>query len=269
MRFPGSLKIIISSVHRRSGLLHDKYAAHFGRDDDDVLVVLGTSLQFNPTLDAAEIDRQLALDPEKAGAEYLSQWRDDLTSFLDRQLVEAAIEKGIIARPPQHAIAYTGFCDPSGGRGDSFTAAVGHREGTIARELHRIWDKAAEQPSGGPPWNINLRAPYAAARLLLQVEFSADGSPTLCRHRGGFYAWNGTAFPEVADAEIRAQIYSFLDQCITTRDARPGNRRMSRCGRIRGSSAMSPTRCGLRRCCRILSRPRRGSMTRPSPSRQS
>jgi hypothetical protein len=86
MRFSGSLKIIISSVHRRSGLLHDKYPAHFGQDDDDVLVVLGTSLQFNPTLDEAEIERQLALDPEKAGAEYLSHWRDDLTSFLDRAL---------------------------------------------------------------------------------------------------------------------------------------------------------------------------------------
>ena len=51
MRFPGSLKIIISSVHRRAGLLHDnKFAKHFGQDDDDTLVVLGTSTEFNPTL---------------------------------------------------------------------------------------------------------------------------------------------------------------------------------------------------------------------------
>jgi putative DNA primase/helicase len=83
------------------------------------------------------------------------------------------------------------------------------------REIKRIWTKAAEQPSG-PPWNIDLRAPYDTARLLLEVEFSADGSPTLCRHRGVFYAWNGTAFPEVTDAEIRAQIYGFLDQCVVT-----------------------------------------------------
>jgi hypothetical protein len=131
MRFPGSLKIIISSVHRRAGLLHDRYAKHFGKDDDDVLVVLGTALQFNPTLDAAEIDRQLALDPEKAAAEYMSQWRDDLSSFLDRQLVEAAIDRGIVARPPQHSLSYVAFADPSGGRGDSFTAAVGHRDGTV------------------------------------------------------------------------------------------------------------------------------------------
>jgi hypothetical protein len=130
MRFPGSLKILISSVHRRAGLLRDRFAQYFGKDDDDVLVVLGTSRDFNPTLDQAEIDRQLALDPEKAGAEYLSRWRDDLTSFLDRQLVEAAIERGVVARPPQR-FAYAMFVDPSGGRGDSFTAAIGHRENNL------------------------------------------------------------------------------------------------------------------------------------------
>ena len=65
MRFPGSLKIIISSVHRRSGLLYNKVAKHHGQDDDDVLVVLGTSLQFNPTLDEAEIGRQITLDVER------------------------------------------------------------------------------------------------------------------------------------------------------------------------------------------------------------
>lgn len=131
MRFPGSIKIIISSVHRRAGLLYDKYAANFGQDDDDTLVVLGTSLQFNSTLDKAEIDRQLALDPEKAGAEYLSRWRDDLTTFLDRLLVEAAIDKGIIIRPYQRSQTYTCFADPSGGRQDAFTAAIGHKEGDL------------------------------------------------------------------------------------------------------------------------------------------
>ena len=130
MRFPGSMKIIISSVHRRSGILHDKYAKHFGQDDDDTLVVLGTATQFNPILDQAEINRQVALDPELKGAEYLSQWRDDLTSFLDRVLVEAAIDKGVVTRTPKPGISYVAFTDPSGGRGDSWTAAIGHREGT-------------------------------------------------------------------------------------------------------------------------------------------
>jgi hypothetical protein len=48
-RFPNSLKIIISSVNKRSGLLYDRYARFYGRDDADTLVVAGTSLEFNPT----------------------------------------------------------------------------------------------------------------------------------------------------------------------------------------------------------------------------
>lgn len=141
MRFPGSLKIIISSVHRRAGLLHEKFAKFFGQDDDDCLVVLGSSLDFNPTLDAAEIERQVMLDPEKAGAEYLSLWRDDLTSFIDRQLVEAAIDRGIVVRPPKTGVSYVAFCDPSGGRGDSFTAAVGHRERPNVLVLDALYEK--------------------------------------------------------------------------------------------------------------------------------
>ena len=132
MRFPGSLKILISSTHRRAGLLYQKFSKHFGQDDDDTLVVLGSALDFNPTLDAAEIDRQIQLDPERAGAEYLSRWRDDLSTFLDRLLVDAAVEKGVVARAPQPNVRYVGFVDPSGGRGDSFTAAVGHDDaGTL------------------------------------------------------------------------------------------------------------------------------------------
>jgi hypothetical protein len=129
MRFPNSLKIIISSVHRRSGLLYEKWAKHFGQDDDDVLVVMGTSLQFNETLPVAEIERQLVLDPERAGAEYESRWRDDLSTFIDRALVEAAIDAGVAVRSPRQGVRYVGFVDVATGRGDAFAAAIAHREG--------------------------------------------------------------------------------------------------------------------------------------------
>jgi hypothetical protein len=158
MRFPGSLKIIISSVHRRAGLLHDKFAQYYGKNNDNVLVVLGTSMQFNPTLDAEEIDRQLALDPEKAGAEYLSRWRDDLSTFLDRALVEMAIDTAAAPRPRKPGCQYMAFADPSGGRGDAFTAAVGHREGNLL-----IVDALYER-----------RAPFAADAAVADVAALAD-----------------------------------------------------------------------------------------------
>jgi hypothetical protein len=186
MRFPGSLKIIISSVHRRAGLLHDKVTQSFGRDDDDTLVVVGSSLQFNPTLDAAEIDRQLALDPEAAGAEYLSRWRDDLTNFLDRQLVEAAIEKGVVIRPPQPHTNYTCFCDPSGGRGDSFTLAIGHREGTLC-VIDLVYEKRAPFDGDATVTEVADLVRSYGATTLRGDSYGADLIAGAFRRRGVTY----------------------------------------------------------------------------------
>jgi hypothetical protein len=128
MRFPGSLKIIISSVNKRSGLLYEKYAKYYGKDDPDTLVVMGASMTFNPTLDEALINAELERDYERAAAEYLCRWRDDLSTFLDRETIESAVERGCLARPPVPHTRYFAFCDPSSGRGDSFTMAISHSE---------------------------------------------------------------------------------------------------------------------------------------------
>jgi hypothetical protein len=78
----GSMKIIISSVHKRSGLLYEKVREFHGKDDPDTLVIVGTTLQLNPSFDERIIARSLEQDPERYGAEYLCKWRDDLSSFI-------------------------------------------------------------------------------------------------------------------------------------------------------------------------------------------
>jgi hypothetical protein len=80
-RTPGSLKILISSVNKHSGILYDKVNSCFGKDDNDTLVVMGTTLQSNPTFDVATIEKDLARDPARFSAEYLNLWRDDLSSW--------------------------------------------------------------------------------------------------------------------------------------------------------------------------------------------
>src|SRR6516165_5777404 len=55
--------VSISSPYRRIGLLHAKHKRHFGVDDDGVLVVQGSSKQFNGTLDDAAIAAQQEADP--------------------------------------------------------------------------------------------------------------------------------------------------------------------------------------------------------------
>jgi hypothetical protein len=125
---PEAILVIITTAYRRSGLAYAKYAASFGQDDDDVLVVYGPSTAFNPLLPQSVIDAALVRDPDAGAAEWLSQFRSDISDFIDRELIESAIDRGITVRPPQTGFYYQAFCDPSGGRGDAFTAAVAHEE---------------------------------------------------------------------------------------------------------------------------------------------
>ena len=126
-RVKNSMLIIISSVHKRSGLLYQRWKDHYGCEGD-VLVVRGTTRQFNPSFDEKIIANALAEDRERYSSEYLSEWRDDLSTWLTRDLLDAAVDPGVVVRPPVGGVQYVAGCDASGGRNDSFTAAISHAE---------------------------------------------------------------------------------------------------------------------------------------------
>jgi hypothetical protein len=129
---PGAMLIGITTAYRKAGLAYSKFAEAYAKNDPDVLVVYGPARTFNPLLPQSVIDAALARDPEAARAEWLSEWRSDLSDFIDRELVEQAIDKDVHARPPHLGIRYVAFADPSGGRGDAFTTAIAHRQGDAA-----------------------------------------------------------------------------------------------------------------------------------------
>ena len=145
-RVKGSMLILISSAHRRSGLLYQKWKDAYGKNDPDVLVVRDTTTTFNPSFDAKVIERQIAQDPALYRAEYLSEWRDDLSSFVSRSLLEAATDTGVLVRPPHTDTAYFAFADPSGGERDSFTLAIAHREANGLVVLDLLYERI-------PPFN--------------------------------------------------------------------------------------------------------------------
>jgi hypothetical protein len=94
-----------------------------------VLVIRAPSRVLNPTLDQRIVDEAMARDPAAARAEWLAEWRDDIATFLSRDLIEAAVDPGVVVRPPVPDVVYRAGCDPSGGVSDSFTAAISHAEG--------------------------------------------------------------------------------------------------------------------------------------------
>jgi hypothetical protein len=121
---PGSLLLGISSAYSRQGLLWEMVSKHHGKDSD-VLAWVSDSLTMNPTLSAEMIDRELEADPTGARAEWLSVFRDDVESFLGQELLRSAIVPGRVTDVPLGKGVYAvGFIDPSGGRADSYTAAV-------------------------------------------------------------------------------------------------------------------------------------------------
>jgi hypothetical protein len=117
---PNGMLIGIATPYRRVGLLYAKHRDCFGQNNDDILVVQGPTLTFNPTYDEADIARKRAADPQGAIAEWDAEFRSDLAAFLDDASIDAAIDRG---RPPelpvQEATVYFAFVDMSGGRHDA------------------------------------------------------------------------------------------------------------------------------------------------------
>jgi hypothetical protein len=149
----GGMLVGISSPYRKTGLLHQKWRDHYAKNGDRVLVVGGASRLFNPTLDADIIAAAMADDPESARAEWQAEFRTDIAAFLDDATIERCIDFGRpLEIPPRPGISYSAFVDPSGGRHDCFTLAIGHREGTgsgafyvvdAIRGVHPPFDPAA------------------------------------------------------------------------------------------------------------------------------
>lgn len=123
-----AMLVMISSAYKRDGLLYQRWKKFYGTDDPNVLVIRATAPQLNPLISQATIDAALADDAEAAKAEWLSEWRDDLASYITRQDIEACVDKGITQRPRQADVQYVSWLDASSGAGkDSMCACVGHR----------------------------------------------------------------------------------------------------------------------------------------------
>jgi hypothetical protein len=143
---PNSMLLAASSPYSKRGTLWDAYRRHYGQDGDDVLVWKAPSKVMNPSLPQSVIDDAYADDPASAAAEFGGEFRSDVASFVDVEVVRACVDTGVVERPFRTGLRYSAFVDPSGGSSDSMTMAIAHKEG----ELHVI-DVAKEIPAPFDP----------------------------------------------------------------------------------------------------------------------
>lgn len=126
---PDGLLIGISTPYSRSGVLWEVYKTHYGHTEGSApLVWKAPTRVMNPTIDVRIIDDALRDDYAAAKSEWLSDWREDIEAFLGVEIIEAAMVPGRFELPKIQDARYFAFMDPSGGRQDSFTCAICHRE---------------------------------------------------------------------------------------------------------------------------------------------
>src|SRR5262249_30087033 len=83
----------------------------------------------NPQVDKQEIEQAYRDDPSSAAAEFGAEFRGDLESFVDREILEKCVTFGCHERVPIQGMQHYGFLDAAGGSGtDSMALSVGHRE---------------------------------------------------------------------------------------------------------------------------------------------
>jgi hypothetical protein len=126
----GGLLAVVSSPYAQQGELWNVFKRSYGPEADPLILVgRAPSRTLNPTLKKRLIEKAYERDAAVAAAEYGTEFRSDLSGFVDLAAIEGAVSRGVTVRPPIDGVLYFCFLDPASGSGrDSMTAAICHQE---------------------------------------------------------------------------------------------------------------------------------------------
>src|SRR5262249_29945771 len=130
--------IAISSKYAKKGWAYSQWLRQHGSNKGispsfkprwTTLVWDSPSKTMNPTLKQPVIDAAFDEDPAAARSEFGGEWREDVSEYVPRSLVESLVIRGRKELLPREGVAYFAFTDLSGGRHDDAGLAIAHREG--------------------------------------------------------------------------------------------------------------------------------------------
>ena len=194
----GGPLLLTSSPAAMEGIVFRLWKRHYGAQGDlRVLVVQAETRALNPSLRQDVVDRAYEEDPIGAEAEYGAVFRQPVSAYLARSVVEAAIDRGVEARAALPGVTYHCFVDVSGGGGgDSFCVAIGHMAVDRERGEVCVIDALGETVSPFNPFD----AVAAAAKMM------RDYGINFCH--GDSYAgdWPLSAFGRVGISYMKAPL---------------------------------------------------------------
>jgi hypothetical protein len=125
---PHSLLMVATSPYARRGVVWETYRKHWAQEHDPILIWRAPTRAMNSSVSQRVVDDAMERDPASASAEYLATFRSDIETYLNREVIEAAVTPGLFEIPPMPGTVYSAFTDPSGGSQDSFTLGIAHRD---------------------------------------------------------------------------------------------------------------------------------------------
>lgn len=141
--------IAISSKYSRKGWAYSTWLRQHGSnrgvspsfvENWSILVWDCPSRTMNPTLPQEAIDAAFAEDPSAARSEFGGEWREDISEYVPRSLVESLVVKDRRELLPRADLFYFAFSDLSGGRGDDAALAIAHGEGRkVILDFLKLW----------------------------------------------------------------------------------------------------------------------------------
>jgi hypothetical protein len=125
----GGKLVLISSPYAKRGYCFNQWKRNYGNNAGSTLVWCCPSRTMNPTLSQSIVDEALAEDLASAKSEYLGEWRDDIGSYLSRDIIELSVVPDRGQLLPRAEIHYIAFADMSGGRQEDAALAIAHKQG--------------------------------------------------------------------------------------------------------------------------------------------
>jgi hypothetical protein len=126
---PGAMMLIATSPYSRKGPVWEAWQRHWAKEHDPILIWRAATRAMNSTVPQRVVDAAMERDPASASAEYMAAFRSDIETYLNREVIEAAVTPGQFEIPPMPGTVYAAFVDPSGGSQDSFSLGIAHRDG--------------------------------------------------------------------------------------------------------------------------------------------
>jgi len=231
----GGKLIILSSPYAAAGALFNLHHRHYGRDDATTLVWQATAPEMNPTLPADYLARMEQDDPEGYRSEVLGEFRAGIAAFFDPEAIRACVVEDRREVPPAGGVRYQAFCDPSGGRADAFSLAIGHeKDGRYVLDCLRAWPAPFNPPSVVAECAAVLRSYRLTA--CEGDRYSAEWIPAAFRSHGVGYRPTerdrSTIYLEALPV-VNAGLVELLDDPVLIRELNGLERRRGFAGRDR------------------------------------